>query len=221
MPTVTFRPSRCISVDAYTSAMVTAPSSTDRPDGRAARRERGRQAVVDATLDLLLETGRTPTPEAVVERAGVSLSSLFRYVDNLAELQLAAIERFLGRYSHLFELPNTQGTTLGVRVKLLTEARLAQYATVAPVARMVRVRAAEVPLLAEALHAMRLRQVVQVREFFAPELTTLSPAARDDVVHTIVAITSFEAWDLQHSNAGRSTTQVQRSWQAAIIKLLS
>lgn len=203
------------------SPMVTATTRADRPDGRAARRERGRQAVVDATLDLLLETGRAPAPEAVVERAGVSLSSLFRYVDNLAELQSAAVERFLERYSHVFELPDVEGCTLGERVKLLVEARLAQYATVAPVARMVRTRAAELPVLADALHAMRLRQVMQVRQHFAPEFQSLSSAARDDVVHTIVAITSFEAWDLQHRDAGRSSTQIQRSWQAAITRLLS
>jgi TetR/AcrR family transcriptional regulator of autoinduction and epiphytic fitness len=201
--------------------MVTAAGTTTRPDGRAARRERGRQAVVDAALDVLLETGRAPSPEAVVRRAGVSLSSLFRYVDGLAELQLAAIERFLERYSHLFELPEVRGCPLAERVTKLVAARWTLYTTVAPVGRIVRARAADNSVLAEALHSMRHRQIVQVRDYFAPELQTRSTTSADDVVHTIVAITSFEAWDMQCSDAGRSPVQIQRAWRTAITTLLS
>src|SRR5690606_23355552 len=54
-------------------AMSTERSTPETYDGRRARRERGRQAVIDATLDLFLEGGERPTSEEVAARAGVSV----------------------------------------------------------------------------------------------------------------------------------------------------
>ncbi len=199
------------------------PGSRDQPrtDGRAARRERGRQAVVDATLDLLLERGRPPTPELIVERAGVSMSSLFRYVDGLAELQFEAMRQFRHRYGDLFELPAQPGASLADRIAGLVQSRLRLYATVAPVARVVRARAIEVPILAAALADLRSTQLAQVRSHFAPELTLLSPIAADDAAHSVAALTSFEVWDQQQAGGDRDSSQIERAWRTAVTALLS
>ena len=59
-------------------------------DGRRARRERGRSAVIDAAF-ALAEEGKIPlTTELVAERSGVSAASIFRYFDGLDDLQYQA-----------------------------------------------------------------------------------------------------------------------------------
>ena len=63
----------------------------EKIDGRRASRERNRDAVVDALLDLYREGNLSPGADAVAERSGLSRRSLFRYFDDLDDLCRAAI----------------------------------------------------------------------------------------------------------------------------------
>jgi Bacterial regulatory proteins, tetR family len=74
-------------------------------DGRHARRERGRLAVIDAMLILVSEGHVPPTVEQLAERAGVSAASVFRYFDTLEDLRQATTGVFFKRNPHLFEIP--------------------------------------------------------------------------------------------------------------------
>ena len=74
-------------------------------DGRRARRERNRLAVIDALFELLVQAERPPSVEEVAAHAGVSVSSVFRYFENLDDLQQETIERYFQRYAPHFEVP--------------------------------------------------------------------------------------------------------------------
>ena len=52
------------------------------PDGRLARRDRNRTAVLDAMLALFTEGDLDPSPEQVAARAGISPRSVYRYFDD-------------------------------------------------------------------------------------------------------------------------------------------
>lgn len=188
-------------------------------DGRRARRERGRLAVLDAMVDLLQE-GRTPptTPE-LAARAGVSAASIFRYFESLDELREHTIVHFLGRYEHLFDVPDPGGA-LDERIAALVDSRLRLHETVAPVARMVRARMHDEPALATQLALVRRRQADQAAAHFAEELAALPPAGRDDLVGAVVTTTSFEAWDLLTGDLGRTPKQVRRAWIRTLRALL-
>src|SRR5260370_8935631 len=71
-------------------------------DGRTARRDRNRLAVLDAVLELFSEGDLTPPPEAIALRSGVSLRSVYRYMSDVDDLAHAAIDRHLGRVGPLF-----------------------------------------------------------------------------------------------------------------------
>lgn len=193
---------------------------TTTTDGRTARRERGHQAVLDAALDLIRETGKPPTPEAVAQRAGVSVSSLFRYVETLDELQEAVIDRFTQRYAPLFNIPDLGSGGLDDRIARHIKSRLTQYSTVAPVARITRSRSLARPRLAASLTAHRSAQWDQIRRHYEPELAAYSPAVIDDVVGSIATLTSFEAWDLLQGDGGRTAAQIKRAWTLAIRRML-
>lgn len=191
-------------------------------DGRRARRERGRLAVVDAMVDLVQEGGLVSPPSAqeIADRAGVSVSSLFRYFDNLDELRHETILRFFERYADLFEVPGLGEGGLDERIGRFVAARLHLYGTVAPSSRLVRARALEAAELAANVEGVRRRQAAQVRAHFAPELDARTPAVADDLVAIIASLTSFEAWDLAHETLGRTPRQLTRSWTAALAALL-
>ena len=188
-------------------------------DGRRARRERGRLAVLDAMVDLLREGRTPPTTQELAERAGVSAASIFRYFDGLDELRSHTIAHFLGRYHDLFEVPPASGG-LDERIASYVDSRLRLYETIAPVARMVRARMYDEPQLAEQLHRVRQQQAAQARAHFAVELDDLPGSARDDLVGLVATTTAFESWDQLTGDLGRTTKQVRRAWVTALRALL-
>lgn len=193
--------------------------SPDPTDGRRQRRERGRTAVIDAMVDLIIAEGALPDVATVAERAGVSVSSVYRYFDNLDALRLDTIAHTRERYADLFLLPGVGQGGRDERISVLVRTRARLYATIAPVARLVRARAGEQRDLADVLNVVRQEQVTQVRAHFAPELDGADRDDADDTVASIVATTSFEAWDL-HVALGRSPLQIRRAWTTAVTRLL-
>ncbi|HEY4375946.1 MAG TPA: hypothetical protein VGM93_02265, partial [Acidimicrobiales bacterium] len=115
-------------------------SSADGPltdlstDGRRARPERGRRAVVDAMLELLDEGMIDPGAQPIAERAGVSVRSVFRYFEDLDALAAAAVERQIERVGHLYEPPARDGSQVE-RVEAIVAQRRRLYEAIAPVRR--------------------------------------------------------------------------------------
>lgn len=190
------------------------------PDGRRLRRERGRETVIDALYELLVE-GIAPTSEALVERSGVSLSSLFRYFASIDDLQREAIDRHFERNAALFEIPAIGEGSQAARIRTWVDARLALYEAIAPIGRLARARAHDQELLAATLLAARRRFAQQAADHFAAERAEQSRTQADDLVAIISSLTSFEAWDLLTTGEGRSRTQLRRAWTTALTALLA
>ena len=189
-------------------------------DGRRARRQRGQAAVIDAFFALLAEGHLPPTTDAIIERSGVSLSSVFRYFDSIEDLQRQAIDTHFAHHAALFHLPDQHDAPTRERIQGLVSARLLLYDTTAPVARLARARAPENEVIRATLHEVRARLSDQVAAHLAPELAPLPPAGADDLVAVVAALTSFETWDLL-IDAGRTRRQIQRAWIAALRALLT
>src|SRR5438045_8961086 len=62
-------------------------------DGRSARSQRTREAVVDALLGLIRDGDPRPTAREIAERANISLRSVYVHFDDLEDLFLAAAQR--------------------------------------------------------------------------------------------------------------------------------
>ena len=185
------------------------------PDGRRARRERNRVAVIDAMFELLTDGYFPPSVVDIADRAQVSVSSIFRYFDNLDDLQRQTIDRYFERFAALFEIPPTAGD-LGDRIDALIDARLTLYEAIAPIARMARVRAADQPRIADTLAETRWRQRDQLGTHFAPDLRDLGRSEADDRLDLVDALTAFEAWDLLQGAHGRSRHRIRRAWLTGV-----
>lgn len=190
------------------------------PDGRRARRERNRAAVIDAVFELMTEGHLPPAVDDVAARADVSVSSVFRYFDSLDDLQQQTIDRYFERFAPLFELTPAAGD-LEDRVAALVDARLALYEAIAPIARMARARAGDQPRLAETLARTRRSFHDQLRSHFAEDLAGMGRAEADDRLALVDALTAFEAWDLLRATHDRSRARIRRAWNRGVLALLS
>lgn len=190
-------------------------------DGRRARRMRGRAAVVEATIDLVLEGFSPPSVEQVADRAGVSTASVFRYFDTLDELRDETTHRYFQRFAHLLDIPDIGAGTLEARIKRFVDIRHELYTATAPMARLVRNRAPKVAALHDTLRRHRATMADDIRRHFATELDHLGGALRGEIVGTIATLTSFEAWSELTEDHRRTPAQIRRGWTRALSLILA
>lgn len=186
------------------------------PDGRKARRERGRRAVVDAAFALILEGKAPPSAQDVADRAGVSVSSVFRNFDGLADLQRQALAQFRSRYSHFVAARPAPGADLESRIGFFVRARVGLYEQAGPLLTLGRVRALDHDTMTEAVADNRAALAAQTRECFAAEIAGRTAAEASDLVALLDSLTSLEAFELMTRTHRRSPRQISRSWRSAL-----
>ncbi len=187
-------------------------------DGRRARRERGRVAVIDAMFELLQEGKVPPAVELIAERSGVSVASIFRYFQGVDDLQFQTFQRFRERFEPLLDT-NLEGD-LAARTNAFVQSRLDLYEQAGAIMAVGRLRALEHEPLVEASAQMRGVLADQVRTTFADETVDAAPAAAADLVAVVDALTSLEAWDVMRKTHARSRTQIARAWTQGIDALI-
>ena len=163
-------------------------------DGRTARRERNRAAVLDAVLDLFAEGVANPTPDQVAERSGVSLRSVYRYFDDRESLVRSAMEHHFLRIEPLFQIAVGLDGSLDQRINGLVAQRQQLYEAASPVFRAAIARSSSIPVIAERVQNRRALLARQVREIFEPELAELGERA-PEVEAAVDVLTEFEAID--------------------------
>jgi AcrR family transcriptional regulator len=175
----------------------TTTEADSRVDGRTARRDRNRLAVLDAVLELFEEGNLNPGVHDVAERSGVSLRSVYRYFEDLDELITAAIERHLERTRPLFDIDRIGEGPLSERIHRFTERRLRLFDAMRVIYRASRVRAASDPQVQSGLMDTYQWLGEQTHRMFAPELRRIDDhQARTDTHHAIDVLTQFDS--LEH-----------------------
>ncbi len=189
-------------------------------DGRTARRDRNRDAVLDAVLELFAQDALAPSAAQVAERSGVSLRSVYRYFDDTDELVRAAIERNLVRVRPLFELEQLGEGPLEPRIERLVGSRVRLHDEVGPLMRATVLHAGENAVLAGRLTTVRRTLGEQVEAMFAPELAALEPAVRREVAASADLLVSFEALEHLRRVRGLSRAAATRASTRALLRLL-
>lgn len=201
--------------------MTAVSEQTVTTDGRRARRERNRAAVIDAVFELIVDQRASPAVEAIADRAGVSVSSVFRYFDSLDDLLEQTVARYFERFADLFSVRSVPDGGLDDRIAALVSARLDLYEAIGPIARIARLRATEQPRLATVLADTRRTFEAQVRAHFAPDLAGWSQAEADDRIALVDCLTAFESWDLLTGTHERDRHLVERAWTTGVRALLA
>lgn len=194
---------------------------TGEGDGRRLRRERNRQAVVEALLDLYQAGNLRPSTAEVAERAGLSPRSLFRYFDDVDDLTRAAVEGQLERAAPLVPIVVVPDAPLEVRVAALVEQRFRLFDAVAPAATVSRLRSPFQPVLATELSRNRSYLRDQVRTLFAPELTALDAERAAEALAACDVAASFEAHQLLLYDQGLPPERARRAMARSLYSLLA
>ena len=190
-------------------------------DGRRARRDRNRKAVIEAAFALIAAGKGPPSAEDVAERAGVSVSSVFRNFDGLVDLQQQALELFSERYSHLISATPPPDDDLDVRIAFFVRNRLDLYEEAHPLMALARARAFDHDALAEAVARNRSLLAEQTRTCLVPEMAERTPSGAADLVAIVDSLTSPEAFELMTRTHARTRTQIAAAWTGALHTLLT
>lgn len=173
-------------------------------DGRRLRRDRNRDAVVDALLALYGDGNLDPSSAEIAERAGLSPRSLFRYFDDIDDLCRAAIAEQQRRVEHLFTVDVADGADLETRIAALVEQRVSLFEAITPGASVMRLRAPFQPILTDELAHSRSMLRKQVRTLLADELADLDADAATALASAADVLCSFEAHQLMRHAQGHS-----------------
>jgi AcrR family transcriptional regulator len=195
-------------------------SEEDVIDGRTARRDRNRVAVLDAVIELFAEDVLAPRPEQVAERSGVSLRSVYRYFSDPAELLRAAMARHLERVTPLLRIPDIGAGDLDDRIDRFVDARLRLHEAIAPVARAARAAAPRNEIIRAQYARTRSTLSAQVETHFGPELRAMPAPRRRAVVSGIDALSQLEGLDhlrLHQGHARPRAAEILRELVAILL----
>ncbi|MEY2423189.1 MAG: hypothetical protein QOI95_3256 [Acidimicrobiaceae bacterium] len=185
-------------------------------DGRRLRREQNRETVIDALVELFHEGVYQPNSAEIAERAGISPRSLFRYFDDIDDLNRAAVERHLSTNRALFEIEVDPDAPTTVKVEQFVEARVRLHEAVAPAARAARLAAHRHDVLGAQLLETRTFMRAQVLRTFARELE----GDRAALLPAVDELCSFEAYEFMRTGHGMSAAKAKTTLIAALIQLL-
>lgn len=193
----------------------------DAVDGRTARRDRNRDLVLDAVIELFTEDQLAPNAGDVAERSGVSLRSVYRYFEDHDALVRAAIARHAERVAPLFEVPDLGEGPLETRVTRFVAARMRLYEAAAPTARAAMLRAPGNQLLRDQMDRVRERLQRQTEAMFASELTTMAPSQRRAIAATVDIMLQFESAEHLRVRLGYSAAQTTDILRRTLTALLT
>ncbi|MEM9650673.1 MAG: TetR/AcrR family transcriptional regulator [Actinomycetota bacterium] len=193
---------------------------TERVDGRTARRERGRRAVIDAAFRLL-ESGEPATTERLAAEAGTSTSSLYRYFDDLADLYRQAAAHFYLEHSELIDETPEADSRRADRIAQFVDLRIRCTEVLWPWAQRLEAQSLTNPDLKPFTTRLRSQVTQQVDRYFGPELDALPAAKRADLRAMLDVVTSSGIVWVMRDIHGRSPNQIKRAWRSTITTLLA
>ncbi len=191
----------------------------DEPDGRVARRERNREAVVDAIMVLVKAGEVEPSMADVASLAGVSERSIFRHFDSRDALLAAVIERQLEvAESFLHGIPADAPRADRIHSLVLERARL--YEEITPMRRAALRVAERSDLVAGQLHTARVWFRDELETLFATELSRRTLPERRDLLAGLAMATSWEAWNVLREHEGASVVRARRVTARIVAQML-
>jgi TetR/AcrR family transcriptional regulator of autoinduction and epiphytic fitness len=165
-----------------------------RIDGRTARAERTRNAIVEAHLELIGEGDLKPTGERIAERAGVSLRALWANFKDMEALFAASGARLSERQDAEYH-PVSVDQPLPKRIDEFCRQRARILELIAPSARAAQLLE---PFSAQ-LRSNRAQNIARVqreiRELFGQELDAAG-AAREQLYHSLTVASTWAAWSM-------------------------
>jgi AcrR family transcriptional regulator len=179
-------------------------------DGRLARSQRTRRAIVDALRSLHADGDLRPTAPRVAERASVSLRTVWQHFDDLESLFVEAGRRDL-EIARTYVRPIDPQAPRADRIRELVGQRSRMFEALAPVWRAARLQEPFSP----AVRANRDRLLDlgrdQLEQVFASELAARTEPARGRLLHALQVATNWAAWESLRGELDLTKTQAEQA----------
>lgn len=163
-------------------------------DGRLARSQRTRAAVIDALVALCVEGDPSPTALRVAERAGVALRTVYGHFADMESLYAEAGDREMALVAGMVR-PVDLEASLADRLEQFVADRAAVLEHLLPLVRAAAVRAPSSPQL----RTLRTRFLElgdgQVLASFAPEVERLASERQQEVLDVAHLVAGGNAWE--------------------------
>jgi AcrR family transcriptional regulator len=188
-------------------------------DGRAARAERTRQALVEALLALLDAGNLRPTAAEIAERAGVSERSVFQHFpDREALLEAVAREQYARVVPTIS--PVDASRPLAERVAEFGAERCLVFERVSGVRRAALLMEPESDVVAGWLTSVRRAGAADVERVFRRELEATPADEREALRAALVATCSWGMYESLRLHQGLSAGRTRSAVRTALGRLL-
>jgi TetR/AcrR family transcriptional regulator of autoinduction and epiphytic fitness len=194
-------------------------AATKQVDGRTARAERTRQALVEALLGLLDAGNPRPTAAEIAERAGVSERSLFQHFPDREALFEAVARQQYERVMPTLA-PVDASLPFDERIDQFTRQRARLYELIAGVRRAALLIEHESPSVAGWLATARQAKAAEAERVFRRELEAIPPDEREPLRAALVAICAWPAWESWRTHQRLGVSRARAAMAAAIDALL-
>ncbi|RZU50193.1 TetR family transcriptional regulator [Krasilnikovia cinnamomea] len=190
-----------------------------RIDGRTARAERTRNAIVDAHVELILGGELRPTAERIAKLAGVSLRALWSHFTDMEALFAASGQRVMEQRDAAFE-PVPVDLPLPRRIEAYCVQRARLLEQVAPAAKAASLKEPFSPALQRnrRAHVDGVRD--ELRTLFAPELAAAGDRA-PELLTALVGVSMWPTWGTWRDAMGLDPEQSRAALTRTVAALLT
>lgn len=199
---------------------MTTQTEDQRVDGRTARRDRNKVAVLDAVIELFSESNLSPGVHEVAERSGVSLRSVYRYFEDVDDLIAAAMERQIDKSRPLFEMPDLGEGPLPERIDRFADRRVGLFEAVRDIYRASIIRLADDSQVSAGLQQVRGWMGHQTMRMFEPELSAMDPDEARIIELSLDTLSQFDSLEHLRSGRGLSADETSALLRDAVTRLL-
>jgi AcrR family transcriptional regulator len=188
-------------------------------DGRRARSQRTRQAMIEAVI-ALVKAAEAPTARLVAERAGVAERTLFSHFVDLEQLYAEASREHLRRTLAEHE-PVDPELAVGERVERLAVQRAAVLEAMTPLRRAFVGREAASPELRRSRAAWTEISRSELQAWFPERLAGVAGTEQAELLDVAVAVGSLAFWDELRLGLGLDVDGARRVLTRALRELLA
>jgi AcrR family transcriptional regulator len=188
-------------------------------DGRSARRERNRDAVLDALVALTTEGADDPSIDDIADRAGVSYRSVYRYFKDRSEMMDAATDRAMAWIQPLLlnaSGPVSPGDPLDHRIDSIVDARVEVYFQIADMVRSAMIQSFSNRKINDIFTNARRLSRDQIEDRFYEELKVFTESERQLRITSMDQVLSYMALDYVISERAHTREELERYLRGAV-----
>jgi TetR/AcrR family transcriptional regulator of autoinduction and epiphytic fitness len=196
------------------------PSPEPKLDGRNARSQRSREAVVQAVLAFVREGLARPTATQIARRAKVSRRVVFNQFKDMERLRAICLARVAQEENAKYWRPVSPDLPLPERLVAFVRARSDRLEFITPFRRSSLILAPRSPRITDAVRAAAARAHNEVKAVFDAEIRQVAPVRRGRFAALLIAACGWPLWDMLRQDLNLSQPRAREAMTAMVAAVI-